>query len=120
MQKRVRNLDDFEKDVLRSIGFKYIKTNNELNEMGHLVIRLPPYHCLCNPIELIWAKVKGEFAQLNNTFGLSDVERLMNEAIDRVIKGDWISRVRHAEQLQEEDFHKEIARDELIQPSLQM
>jgi hypothetical protein len=60
-------------------------------------------------------KVKGEFAQLNNTFRLSDVERLMNEVIDRVTKVDWISRVRHAEQLQEEDFHKEIARDEVIQ-----
>jgi transposase len=44
------------------------------NEMGHLVIRLPPYHCQYNPIELICAKVEGEFAQLNDTFRLSDVE----------------------------------------------
>ena len=32
------------------------------NEMGHGGIRLSPYHCQYNPIELIWAKVKGEVA----------------------------------------------------------
>jgi hypothetical protein len=59
--------------------------------------------------------VEGEVAQLNNTFILSVVERLlMNKAIDRIIKEGWISRVRHAEQLQEDEFHKEIARDEVI------
>jgi hypothetical protein len=46
------------------------------------VIRLPPYHFHCNTLELMWAKVKGEVAQPNNTFKLSNVERLMNEAID--------------------------------------
>jgi hypothetical protein len=84
------------------------------NEMCHLVIRLPPYHFQYNQIELTWAKVKGEVAQLN-TFRLSGVERLVNEAVDRVTDDDWMSRVRHAEQLQEEDFHKEISRDEVIQ-----
>ncbi|RVE41990.1 hypothetical protein evm_013365 [Chilo suppressalis] len=28
-------------------------------EHGHKVIRLPPYHCQYNAIELIWAQVKG-------------------------------------------------------------
>jgi len=28
-------------------------------QMGHDVIRLPSYHCQYNPIELIWAQVKG-------------------------------------------------------------
>jgi hypothetical protein len=39
----------------------------------------------------------------------------MNEAIDRVTKDDWISRIRYAEQLQEEDFYKEIPEDEVMQ-----
>jgi hypothetical protein len=38
----------------------------------------------------------------------------MHETIDRVTQEDWISRARHAEQLQE-DFHKQIARDEVMQ-----
>jgi transposase len=61
---------------------KVYEVDQIANEMGHLVIRLPPYHCQYNAIELIWANVKGEDAPLNNTFRLSDVERLMNEAID--------------------------------------
>ena len=26
---------------------------------GHKVVRLPPYHCELNPIEMAWAQVKG-------------------------------------------------------------
>ena len=26
---------------------------------GHEVVRLPPYHCELNPIEMAWAQVKG-------------------------------------------------------------
>ena len=32
-------------------------------EKGHRVVRLPPYHCQYNPIELIWAQVKGYVAE---------------------------------------------------------
>jgi hypothetical protein len=39
----------------------------------------------------------------------------VNEATGRVTKDDWTSCVRHAEQLQEEDVHKEISWDEVIQ-----
>ncbi|KAK4325758.1 hypothetical protein Pmani_003701 [Petrolisthes manimaculis] len=33
---------------------------------GHEVLRLPPYHCELNPIELIWAKVKTKVKKLNS------------------------------------------------------
>jgi hypothetical protein len=47
-----------------------------MNKMGYLVIRLPPYRCQYNPLELIQAEVKGGVVQLNKTCGLSDLERL--------------------------------------------
>ena len=53
------------------------------NEMGHEVIRLPPYHCQYNPIELLWAQIKKGVANRNKTFKLKDVEKLMNEEIDK-------------------------------------
>jgi transposase len=28
-------------------------------EKGHTVLRLPPYYCVLNPIELIWSSLKG-------------------------------------------------------------
>ena len=34
---------------------------------GHKVLRLPPYHCEFNPIELIWAQTKNFVARNNKT-----------------------------------------------------
>lgn len=34
-------------------------------DAGHKVVRLPPYHCQYNPIELIWAQVKTYVAKKN-------------------------------------------------------
>jgi hypothetical protein len=39
---------------------------------------------------------------------VAKVERLMTEELDRVTQEDWASCVRHAGNLQEEDFVKEI------------
>ncbi|CAH4033034.1 unnamed protein product [Pieris brassicae] len=35
-------------------------------EHGHTVVRIPPYHCQYNAVELIWVQVKGHAAR-NNT-----------------------------------------------------
>jgi hypothetical protein len=49
--------------------FKPARKQYELDllalEKGHKIIRLPPYHCHYNPIELIWANVKGTVARKN-------------------------------------------------------
>ncbi|XP_025191681.1 uncharacterized protein LOC112591937 [Melanaphis sacchari] len=85
-------------------------------QMGHEVIRLPPYHCQYNPIELIWAQVKAEVAKNNNTFKLADVEKLAHTAIDAVTQNDWKKCVEHAEKIQNEDNEKEILRDITLEP----
>jgi transposase len=85
-------------------------------QMGHEVIRLPPYSCQYNPIELIWAQVKGEVATKNTTFKIADVEKLMHEAIDAVTTENWEKCVRHAEQLQNKDFEKKGFRDCILEP----
>lgn len=77
-------------------------------QMGHEVLRLPPYHCEYNPIELIWAKVKREVAEQNKTFKIQDVRILLEEALERVTTEDWANCVRHCNKIQEEDFAKEI------------
>ena len=64
-------------------------------EHGHQVLRTPVRHCILNPIELIWAQVKGYVAQHNNTFKLSDVKKLVHQAFAKVTKTDWQKAVRH-------------------------
>jgi transposase len=88
------------------------------NERGHQVIRLPPYNCQYNPIELIWAQMKREVADRNKTFKLADAEQLMSDAIYRVTVEDWQKCVRHAERLQEDDSAKECCRDSIIEPTV--
>ncbi|XP_040061690.1 uncharacterized protein LOC120836726 [Ixodes scapularis] len=53
-------------------------------DAGHTVLRLLPYHCELNPIELIWARVKQKYASKNITFNPNDAERLLREAVDNV------------------------------------
>ena len=64
---------------------------------GHEIIRLPPYHCHFNPIELIWAQVKGYVADNNKTFTMREVEKLVVEGMDRVSAEDWRKAVSHVE-----------------------
>ncbi|KAF0715122.1 THAP-type domain-containing protein [Aphis craccivora] len=70
-------------------------------QMGHEVVRLPPYHCQYNPIELIWAHVKGEVAKNNTTFKFADVEKLLNDALDSVTVENWKKCTDHCHNLQE-------------------
>jgi len=85
-------------------------------KMGHEVIRLPPYHCQYNPVELIWARVKNQVAKNNKTFKMTDIERLTHEALDSVTQQDWEKCARQAEALQDKDNEREIMRDSVLEP----
>jgi hypothetical protein len=64
---------------------------------------------------MVWSQVKRELARKNKTFKISEVEGLMNEELGRVTEENWASCVRHAENLQEEDFAEEIGRNEILE-----
>ncbi|XP_063847657.1 uncharacterized protein LOC135095928 [Scylla paramamosain] len=77
-------------------------------EAGHIVVRLPPYHCQYNPIELVWAQVKSYIAKRNN-FKMADLKPLVKEAMRAVTPENWKQAVKHAEQLQEHDTNQDRA-----------
>jgi transposase len=65
---------DFTDDMLKGELLEIVRRNkprpryiiDELAmEAGHKVLRLPPRHCELNPIELVWAKMKGHVARHN-------------------------------------------------------
>lgn len=70
------------------------------------VLRLPPYHCELNPIELIWADVKNFVADKNTTFKMADVQNLFQEALSRVTSERWRKCVKHVKQKVEVDMWK--------------
>ena len=65
------------------------KTDKIANLHGHEVIRTPVRHCELNPIELIWAQVKGFVAKNNTTFRLKDPKELTYAAFGKMTKNVW-------------------------------
>lgn len=56
------------------------------NHCGHKVLRLPPYHCLFSPIELIWLQVKAKVKRNNSNANqnMKIVEDITREAINNL------------------------------------
>ncbi|CAI6374502.1 unnamed protein product [Macrosiphum euphorbiae] len=70
LMKKVRKLKkQYEKYVID----EYAKDNHKI------VLRLPPYHCELNPIELAWSSVKNYVRTHNNTFKLKNVLDLLKK-----------------------------------------
>lgn len=68
---------------------------------GMVVLRLPPYHCELNPIELVWSQVKGYVAKNNKTFNLKEVRQLLQEAINNISEENWKNCVKHVVEKEE-------------------
>lgn len=64
-------------------------------ERGVTILRLPPYHCELNPIELVWAQVKGHVAKNNKTFKLNEVRSLFEEGLRQVTPQRWKDCITH-------------------------
>ena len=86
------------------------------NEMGHTVVRLPPYRCQYNPIELIWAQVKRYVANKNTTFRLADIEQLAHEALDTITQEDLVEVRKTCGGIQEADYSKQCTRNTTVAP----
>lgn len=65
------------KDLLKTIKEHNFKKEYVVDHIcethGHTLLRLPPYYCVFNPIELIWASVKHELRKRNQNPTLSAV-----------------------------------------------
>ncbi|XP_046976516.1 uncharacterized protein LOC124542632 [Vanessa cardui] len=64
----------------------YVK-DEMAKEVGVEVLRLPPYHCELNPIELVWADVKGYVARNNTTFKMVDVKKTAPRGVEKHYTG---------------------------------
>ncbi|RVE40784.1 hypothetical protein evm_014566, partial [Chilo suppressalis] len=67
---------------------KYLVDETAKNN-GITILRLPPYHCKLNPIEMVWAQIKNYIAANNTTFKMSDVKKKFYDAIALVDANRW-------------------------------
>ncbi|KAM7295700.1 uncharacterized protein ISCGN_020973 [Ixodes scapularis] len=82
------------------------RVNTAAATAASTVVRLPPYHCEINPIELIWAQIKTGVAARSKTFKIVDVGTLLNEEDGKVTSDNRINAVRHAIGVQKRWCHK--------------
>lgn len=80
-----------------------------LQENGHEVLRLPPYHCQFNAIELIWANAKGYYNKHIGEDGYSDekVIQMWERALERCDSGVWQKCIDHTEKLISEWYQRD-------------
>ncbi|XP_049808947.1 uncharacterized protein LOC126252124 [Schistocerca nitens] len=96
---------DFEDGMLKKELLDIVKNHrtvhNEyaIDEMAKnarkTVLRIPPYHCELNAIELVWPRIKGYVAAKNKTYKMPEVEVLLEEAVRTVTAEDWNKCVLH-------------------------
>ncbi|XP_029671493.1 uncharacterized protein LOC115240469 [Formica exsecta] len=73
---------------------KYV-VDEMAKEDNKTILRLPPYHCELNPIEIVWSMVKGYVKSKNNTFKIQDVKLLLEQGVDRVTAEHWTNFIKH-------------------------
>ena len=73
-------------EIVKQHKSRYLryKTDEKGKENGPTVLRLPPYQCDSNPIEIVWSQIKQYTKARNTTFKIKDADVLMREAITHV------------------------------------
>ena len=82
---------------------------------GHKVIRLPPYHCHFNAIELIWARVKKYVATNNTQFTMTEIEKLTTKGIQMITGEDWKKVVEHTKSIIEDAWKNEDTMEQQVE-----
>ncbi|GBP12632.1 Retrovirus-related Pol polyprotein from transposon TNT 1-94 [Eumeta japonica] len=87
---------------------------------SHQVLRLPPYQCQYNAIELIWAQIKGHAARNNTSppFTANSMLALLQEAINNVQPEDWSKVVNKTVRDIMSDWDRDIHIDNIMESSL--
>jgi transposase len=92
------------------------KTDKIANLHGHEVIRTLVRHCELNPIELIWAQVKGFVAKNNTPFRLKDVKELTYVAFGKNTKDVWTKAEEHVVKIEKEYCKENCIDRSVIEP----
>ena len=117
---------DFNVHMVRSELLQLINLHKEqynlyvTDEMARrnnkVVLRLPPYHCELNPIELIWAQIKNKVAKENRTFKLKEVNELLLQPIKDIKSSHWKICVEHIIKEEEKMCKLDGIMDTIIEP----
>lgn len=92
---------------------KRYKTDELAFQYGHEVLRLPPYHCIFNPIELIWGLTKtyyNKHAGRDGT-GADKALAMWEEALNTITPDIWTNTIGHTETIIRQWWERELLFD---------
>ncbi|XP_054259724.1 uncharacterized protein LOC128984429 [Macrosteles quadrilineatus] len=97
-------------------AYKKYEIDEILSKHNHTCLRLPPYHPDLNPIENIWAIVKGWVASRNTTYKIADVKKLCEDKFGSMTENDWLPLCRHVLKTEADYWESDHIMDERIDP----
>lgn len=100
---------------------KQIKPQNEryvIDELAknhnHTILRLPPYYCELNPIELAWSSIKNHVRMNNTTYKIQVMTKLLIECVNRVDSEMWKHFIRHTKKEEKKFYDIDFIIDEVL------
>lgn len=66
------------------------------------ILRLPPYHCDLNPIEMVWASMKRKVAEVNIGKPSNNMPEMVQNAFESISVDEWRNHCAHVKKLEEE------------------
>jgi len=87
-------------------------------EQNKIILRLPPYHRELNPIEFAWSSLKQHVKMNYMTHKLLDVQKLVNEGVERVTPEMWKSFISHVIGVENTFYDIDFISDELLDADL--
>ena len=81
----------------------------------HEILRLPPYHCELNPIELAWAAEKNYVAGENKDMSLDSVEKLFRKKREELPEDFWRKCVEHVKKIEENYWESDRIQDNKVE-----
>jgi len=84
---------------------KSFKVDEIIRNAGHEVLRLPPYHCQFNAIEMVWSQAKRLYDQY--ILKERDVFKAWEMALDGVSQEQWKNYVSHTDKIIRAAWEKE-------------
>ena len=90
-----------------------------LREYGHEVLRLPPYHCQFNAIELIWIGAKSYYEKhVGDGLKSDQVQIVCQDSLDHITQEYWEKSVEHTEILIRDWWDREQVLDVEVAPMI--
>ena len=124
MAYRKRNIT-FPDKALRAELWTLVKSEREkfpdkvketvAKEYVHKILRLPPYHCELNSIELAWAAEKNYVAGENKDMSLDSVEKLFRKKREELPEDFWRKCVEHLKKLEENYWESDRSQDNKVE-----